>query len=158
MAHKIHPGLVAELVVVQHRHRHAVHHEIFHFLARVASQILEQLPELRFRPLAPLPPRFRHFQQLREALLQHVRHRNAHFCRSLCEVLGEAAEERHEVVDYAEKLLGVAVNKLKKLLGHEQVFSLDLFPGLRQDRQYQLAEVAVRLHRDLQQDALEDWH
>ena len=73
-------------------------------------------------------------------------------------MLGEAAEERHEIVNYAEKLLGVAVNQLKKLLHHEKVFSLNLLPGHRQDRQYQLAEVAARLHRNLQQNALEDGH
>ena len=39
------------------------------------------------------------------------------------EVVGQAAEERHEVVNYAEKLLGVAVNQLKNLLHHDQVFS-----------------------------------
>ena len=63
-------------------------------------------------------------------------------------MLGEATEKRHEVVDYAEKLLGFAVNQLKKLLRHDQVFSLNLFPGHRQVRQCQLAEAAVRLHGD----------
>ena len=52
----------------------------------------------------------------------------------VCEVLGEATEKRHEVVDYAEKLLGVAVNQLKKLSLHDKVFSLNLFPGHRRNR------------------------
>ena len=73
-------------------------------------------------------------------------------------MLGEATEKIHEVVDYAEKLLGFAVNQLKKLLHHDQVFSLNLFPSHRQGPHYQLAEAAVRLHGDLQQNALEDGH
>ena len=45
----------------------------------------------------------------------YVGHLNPDFCSGLCEVLGEATEKIHEVVDYAEKLLGFAVNQLKEL-------------------------------------------
>jgi len=73
-------------------------------------------------------------------------------------VLGEAAEERHEVIDYQQELLGITVYEFKKFVHHEQVLLLQLLSGHGQHRQHKLAKEALCLHGDLEKDALDDRH